>query len=55
MPKLKELGKMDISVVNMWIVSAPHSDYYRVNSNDIPKYLDYGEAVRYLAKLVVDN
>lgn len=55
MPKLSDLADMQIREVNAWIASVPHSLFYKKSLNLIVKELDYNEARRYLASLVILN
>ena len=55
MPKLSDIADMNIEQVNTWISAVPHSLFYKKPAEVIVNELDYNEALRYLAALIVNN
>ena len=55
LPKLVDLAEMKIDTVNNWIARIPHSAYYRLPRRVIVNELNYNEAIRYLAELIILN
>ena len=55
MPKLRDVADMNINQVNRWISAVPHSLFYKKSAEEIVSELDYNEALRYLAALIVHN
>ena len=55
MPKLSDIADMHIEKVNHWISAVPHSLFYKKPAEVIVNELDYNEALRYLAALIVNN